>query len=107
MRPYIAALAKMSDVRWVPTLPAGDAPVQVIASFQLMLEVKIDVAAERDRLGKELVRLQGERGKSEAKLANAAFVDRAPPAVVAQERERLAGFITNIAQLEAQIARLG
>ncbi|MEO8136458.1 MAG: class I tRNA ligase family protein, partial [Betaproteobacteria bacterium] len=107
MRPYIAALAKMSDVRWVATLPAGDAPVQVIASFQLMLEVKIDIAAERDRLGKELIRLQGERGKVEAKLANSSFVDRAPAAVVAEQRERLAGFVAQIAQLQVQITRLG
>jgi valyl-tRNA synthetase len=107
MQPYIAALAKMSDVRWVETLPASNAPVKVIASFQLMLEVKIDVAAEHERLGKEKLRLEGERNKSEAKLGNASFVDRAPAAVVAQERERLAGFVANIEQLGAQLARLG
>ncbi len=107
MRPYIAALAKMSDVQWVEALPPGDAPVQVIASFQLMLKVEIDIAAERERLARELARLEGERGRSEAKLANASFVDRAPPAVVAQERGRLAGFSSTIAQLQAQITRLG
>ncbi|MFS8085550.1 MAG: class I tRNA ligase family protein, partial [Acidobacteriota bacterium] len=107
MQPYIAALAKMSDVRWVETLPVSNAPVQVIASFQLMLEVEIDVAAERERLGREKLRLEGERSKSEAKLGNASFVDRAPDAVVAQERARLAGFVANIEQLSAQLARLG
>ena len=107
MQPYIAALARMSDVRWVETLPASNAPVQIIDAFQLMLEVEIDVGAERERLGKERLRLEGERAKSEAKLGNASFVDRAPAAVVAQERERLAGFVANIAQLDAQLARLG
>jgi valyl-tRNA synthetase len=106
MRAYIAALAKMSDVRWVEALPASDAPAQVIASFQLMLEVKVDVAAERERLGKEKLRLEAERTKCEAKLGNANFVDRAPASVVAQERERLAGFAANIEQLSAQLARL-
>ena len=106
MHPYIAALARMSDVRWVETLPTSNAPVQIIDEFQLMLEVRIDVGAERERLGKERLRLEGERAKSEAKLGNASFVDRAPAAVVAQERERLAGFVANIEQLDAQLARL-
>ena len=83
MQPTIAALARMSDVRWVETLPSSNAPVQIIDAFQLMLEVRIDVGAERERLGKERLRLEGERAKSEAKLGNASFVDRAPAAVVA------------------------
>jgi valyl-tRNA synthetase len=107
MRPVITALARMSEVRWVPTLPAGDAPVQVIASFQLMLEVKVDVAAERERLGKELRRQEGERAQCETRLGNADFVERAPAAVVAEMRERMVRLATTIAQLQQQIGRLG
>ena len=107
MGPYIAALARMSEVRAPHSLPASDAPVRMVGAFQLMLEVKIDVGAERERLSKEKTRLEGERQKSEAKLANASFVDRAPATVVEQERARLAGFIATIDQLAVQIARLG
>ena len=107
MQPYIAALARMSEVRAGDVLSASDAPVKIVGAFQLMLEVKIDVAAERERLSKERLRLEGERTKSEAKLANAGFVDRAPAPVVQQERLRLAGFTSNIEQLTAQLARLG
>ena len=106
MGPYIAALARMSEVRAVDVLPSSDAPVRMVGAFQLMLEVKIDVGAERERLSKEKIRLEGERQKSEAKLANASFVDRAPAAVVEQERARLSGFTTTIEQLGAQLARL-
>ena len=106
MGPYIAALARMSEVRAVDVLPSSDAPVRMVGAFQLMLEVKIDVGAERERLSKEKLRLEGERQKSEAKLANASFVDRAPAAVVEQERARLSGFTTTIEQLGAQLARL-
>ena len=107
MQPYIAALARMSEVRAGDVLSASDAPVKIVGAFQLMLEVKIDIAAERERLSKERLRLEGERTKSEAKLANAGFVDRAPAPVVQQERERLAGFTSNIEQLTVQLARLG
>ena len=57
-----------------------------------MLKIEVDIAAERDRLGKEIARLENEVRKAESKLGNATFVERAPAAVVAQEKERLAGF---------------
>ncbi|MEK9719874.1 MAG: valine--tRNA ligase, partial [Quisquiliibacterium sp.] len=106
--PYLQALAKLSAVQIVPALPAGSvAPVQIVGDFQLMLKVQIDVAAERERLGKEVARLKGEIAKANGKLGNASFVERAPAAVVEQERERLAGFETSLARVREQLAKLG
>jgi valyl-tRNA synthetase len=64
----------------------------IAGDMRVALHVEIDVAAEQARLGKEIARLQGEIAKAEAKLGNASFVARAPAAVVAQERQRLADF---------------
>jgi len=105
--PYLAALAKLSDVSVVDTLPDTDAPVQIIGDFRLMLKIEINVAAEKERIGKELTRIEGEITKAETKLQTASFVERAPANVVAQERERLAGFIALREKLAAQFARLG
>ena len=72
----------------------------------LPLEGLVDVDAERTRITKELEKITKEITKSQAKLGNASFVDRAPAAVVDQERARLTEWEGRKAQLEAMLAAL-
>jgi valyl-tRNA synthetase len=110
--PVLQALAKLSEVKifdseaeWAQA--AGVAPVAVTGDARLCLHMEIDVAAEKARLQKEAARLQGELAKANGKLANQAFVAKAPPAVIEQERKRIADFTATLQKLQGQLARLG
>ncbi len=102
--PYLKTLAKLADVSVVETLPqAAGAPVQVVGAVEMMLKVEIDVKAERERLTKEITRLENEIAKANGKLGNEAFVAKAPPAVIEQERKRLAEFEGTLDKLRNQL----
>ena len=66
----------------------------------------IDVAAERERLGKQLAKTREDLDKSRRKLSNQSFVANAPAEIVAKENARIAEFEQRASQLDAQIARL-
>ena len=106
--PYLRALARLDAVEIVAEPPSGSvAPVQIVGDTRLMLKIEIDVAAERQRLDKEMARIEGEIRKAQGKLGNASFVERAPAAVVEQERGRVAAFAATLDRLREQKARLG
>ena len=110
--PVLQSLAKLNEVKifsneaeWADAAQA--APVAVVGELRLCLFMQVDVAAEKARLGKEADRLQNEITKASAKLSNEAFVAKAPPAVIEQEKKRVADFTATLSKVRDQLARLG
>jgi valyl-tRNA synthetase len=58
-----------------------------------------DLGAERERLNKEIAKLEDELRTVESKLENKPFVDRAPAAVVEEHRQRRRNFSEQLAKL--------
>ena len=107
----LKAMAKLSDVKvyedestWQAA--AQSAPVAVVGNIRMCLFIEVDVAAEKIRLAKEVTRLETEIVKANGKLGNEAFVAKAPPAVITQERQRLADFEALLTKVKEQLQRL-
>nr|AMK59180.1 valyl-tRNA synthetase [uncultured bacterium UPO43] len=103
-------LARVASIEWVTDADAA-APQAAVAlvgdlTVRLPLAGLVDAAAEMDRLAKEIARLDQVITRAEARLANPAFVDKAPQEVVDTERTRLAEFADQRATLTAQRERM-
>ena len=103
---YLLPLAKLDSIEIVNSFEKIDAPVALVGDFKLMLNIEIDVEAEKIRLQKEITRIVMEVKKAEGKLSNKAFVEKAPDEVVAQEKERLKTFTIELSKYEEQLSRL-
>jgi valyl-tRNA synthetase len=67
---------------------------------QLTVVTTIDKAAERERLEKEIAKVEQELRTVEAKLNNKSFVDRAPTTVVEEHRQRQKNFSEQLKKLK-------
>ena len=105
--PYLKALGKLSDMQIVDTLADdANAPTAVVGETRLMFKIEVDVAAETERLSKEIARLENEVVKANAKLGNDSFISRAPAQVVETEKKRLVDFLMTLDKLKQQLERL-
>ena len=105
-------LKKLAKVESFTVLGEQDeAPLSataLVGDLQVLVPMAglIDKDAELARLNKEIQRLQGEVQRVGGKLSNAAFVDKAPPAVIDKERAKLAEAEQALANFTEQHARI-
>jgi valyl-tRNA synthetase len=109
---HAAHLRKLAGLERIDVLAPGasvkGAAIALLGAMRILVPLAglIDVASERDRLGKQLAKSRDDAAKSRRKLENQSFVANAPAEVVAKERERIAELDRRAAQLEQQLARL-
>ena len=105
----LGQLARIRSTRWVDDDAAtAQCAVALVGELKVLIPLKglVDVEEELARLSRQLEREQADLGKSESKLGNRRFVDNAPPAVVEQERQRLATHRANVENFQDQIRRM-
>ncbi|MDX1485677.1 MAG: class I tRNA ligase family protein, partial [Alphaproteobacteria bacterium] len=86
-----------------------DGSIQIVideATAILPLAGVIDLDQERGRLEKEITKAAGEIGKLEKKLSNKGFLEKAPEAVVEENRQRLAEAEAQKNKLEEALTRI-
>jgi valyl-tRNA synthetase len=105
----LSGLGRVSSCQWVsPDADRSKSAVALVGDLRVMipLEGLVDVATESARIRKLLEKEKQDLERSRAKMGNSRFVNNAPEAVVAQERERLARHEARLAQFEEQLERL-
>ena len=110
--PVLQALAKLNEVKVFEDEAAWQAaaqssPAAVVGQARICLHMQVDIAAEKIRLGKEVIRLETEITKANNNLGNEAFVAKAPPVVIEQARKRVADFVSTLAKMQDQLVRQG
>ena len=100
-------LARLDTVSVQNNFPEG--AIQSIvdeAVFAIHLNEVIDIAAEADRLKKEIAKVEQEIAKISGKLGNKGFLEKAPDAVIKENKSRLQDEQSKLEKLETALSRL-
>jgi valyl-tRNA synthetase len=104
--PLIQSLARATLTIDPAAVRARGAALGVVGETEMYVDLSgvVDLAAERQRLEKEIKRADEAIGFARAKLQRPDFTERAPAEIVAKERERLAQQEALRAKLVASLA---
>jgi len=107
-RHYITSLGRVASVEWLGDQEASESATVLVGDMKLLIPMAglIDKAAEQARLSKELDKKRGDLERTEKKLSNASFVEKAPTAVVDKEKAKADDLCSAIQQLEEQVKKI-
>ncbi|WP_111657445.1 valine--tRNA ligase [Isoalcanivorax indicus] len=108
-RGFLCKLARLSSITLLAAEDsAPPSATQLVGRMELLVPMAglIDKEQELARLGREVDKLRADVGRTEGKLKNPAFVDKAPAAVVDKERAKAAELRSALARLEEQVEKI-
>jgi valyl-tRNA synthetase len=108
-RPYLDFLARIDSITVLPDdAEAPESAIALVGAMKVLIPMSglIDKDAELARLEREITRLQGDLERTEKKLANPSFTEKAPAAVVEKERDKVAEQRAALAKLTEQQVRI-
>ena len=107
-RDFITSLGRVESIEWLGEQDGPESATALVGEMKVLIPMAglIDKEAEQARLNKELERKRNELERTEKKLGNANFVDKAPAAVVEKEKAKLEEARTTIRQLEEQLEKI-
>jgi len=106
---FVMTLAKLESVNFISdNESAPESSTTLVGEMKILIPLAglIDKDAELARLTKEIGKLENNCEKSNAKLNNPGFIDKAPEAVVNKEHERVAQMEQAIGQLKQQLTKI-
>ncbi|MDH5629323.1 MAG: valine--tRNA ligase [Gammaproteobacteria bacterium] len=106
-RNFLSSLAKLESIS-LNDQPAPPSATALAGDMEILVPLAglIDVEVEIKRLDKEIDKLTNEMSRLSGKLANKNFVDKAPPELVAKEKEKLEQIQKSLTKLEQQKTQL-
>jgi len=106
---YVMKLGRLESASWLePGTHAPESAIALVGEMKILIPMAglIDKAAELARLSKEIQRIGNDLPRVEGKLNNPSFVDKAPPDVIAKEKEKLAAMHSSLTSLNEQYNKI-
>ncbi len=107
-RDYLHQLARLESVTWIDERDAPEAAMALVGDLKVLIPLAglIDRDAELARLRKEIDKLRNNLEKTEARLNNPSFAEKAPEKVVNQARQQAEEQRTALRELEQQYEKI-
>jgi valyl-tRNA synthetase len=108
-RKYLDFLARTESIRVLaPHEEAPESAIALVGEMKVLIPMAglIDKEAELKRLDKEIGKIQSDLERTQKKLTNSDFVDKAPAAVVRKERDKIAEQGAAMAKLREQANKI-
>jgi valyl-tRNA synthetase len=107
--PLITALARPETLSWIDTeAEPPPSAIKIIGDLKILVPLAglIDVAAELERIDKEINKILKEIARIQSKLSNDAFVKNAPADIVDKEKTKIQDYEKTKSDFESQKARI-